>query len=535
MKLWKQVLSGIVCLTMLATGTALSAFADDSSDEWGTGGYIGDLNRDNILSVADIIILQKYLHGQGVLGSEVIAYHADINEDEKINIIDLAMLKQRVINQDYWYWGIDPAESQGGTQPDLEEFISAPIYPQYNSMPSQGTVNVVFFYVDFPDCPYEYEPSLDDLSYYIFGSSESDDPFDTMHSFYERSSKGALNLQGRVFRYTTKENKSAYENYATWDSTYKDKEKLIQECMNAFKDSLDFSQFDADGDNLIDAVVISVPESAGDDYWWCEAGPSNGYAVDGVRVGDVVTGNAEVKEQSHSNFVGSYLHEVGHCMGLPDYYLYHSSDDDEGFHGSAGTELMDTDAHSDFGCFSKLMFGWYKTNQVQVFDPNQGEQQTFVLNNAQTSEGNCLILPYGEWNGNYFSEYMIMEYITPDGNNSDINQNPNFNFFCEVGNGIRIYHVRADMSPSTGTARSFVYDGIGTYHNSTQSDDGIRVLRLANDAEGGNVFQTGDVVNGNISGFHWYDTAGNESIETGYEITVGDLVDGQYTVTVTKK
>ena len=66
---------------MLATGTALSAFADDSSDEWGTGGYIGDLNRDNILSVADIIILQKYLHGQGSFGSEVIVYHADINED----------------------------------------------------------------------------------------------------------------------------------------------------------------------------------------------------------------------------------------------------------------------------------------------------------------------------------------------------------------------------------------------------------------------------------------------------------------------
>ena len=27
----------------------------------------------------------------------------------------------------------------------------------------------------------------------------------------------------------------------------------------------------------------------------------------------------------------------------------------------------------------------------------------------------------------------------------------------------------------------------------------------------------------------------NESVETGYEIKVGDLADGQYTVTVTKK
>ena len=138
------------------------------------------------------------------------------------------MLKQRVLNQDYWYWGIEPAESRrdwyaAGTG---EEFISAPIYPIYNSLPSQGTAKVAIFYVDFPDCKYDYEPSLDDLSYYAFGNSESDDPFDTMHSFYDRASKGAMDLQGTVFRYTTKENKSAYENYATWDGTqYKDKKK----------------------------------------------------------------------------------------------------------------------------------------------------------------------------------------------------------------------------------------------------------------------------------------------------------------------
>ena len=54
-------------------------------------------------------------------------------------------------------------------------------------------------------------------------------------------------------------------------------------------------------------------------------------------------------------------------MGLPDYYLY-NSDDFEGMKGNAGTELMDADAASDFGCFSKLMLGWYQKNQVTVYD-----------------------------------------------------------------------------------------------------------------------------------------------------------------------
>ena len=51
--------------------------------------------------------------------------------------------------------------------------------------------------------------------------------------------------------------------------------------------------------------------------------------------------------------------------------------------GNAGTELMDADAASDFGCFSKLMLGWYQKNQVSVYDSSKGTQ-TFQLQNAQT-------------------------------------------------------------------------------------------------------------------------------------------------------
>ena len=199
MKQWKKAVSSILCLSMMITGTAFSASAEESADEWGTGGYIGDLNRDNKLSVADIIILQKYLHGKGKLGSEVIVYHADINEDSQVNVIDLALLKQRVLNQDYWYWGTEPTRpDDNNEQPQTDDFLSAPIYPIYNSLPSQGTAKVAIFYVDFPDCKYDFEPSEEDLTYYAFGKATNDNPFETMHSFYARGSKGAMDLQGHL-------------------------------------------------------------------------------------------------------------------------------------------------------------------------------------------------------------------------------------------------------------------------------------------------------------------------------------------------
>ena len=67
-----------------------------------------------------------------------------------------------------------------------------------------------------------------------------------------------------------------------------------------------------------------------------------------------------------------------------------------------------------------------------------------------------------------------------------------------------------------------------------EDDDGIRLIRLVNDAEGGEPFTTGQTIDGNISGWHWYADDESESVETGYSVTIGELKDGAYTVTVNK-
>ena len=66
-------------------------------------------------------------------------------------------------------------------------------------------------------------------------------------------------------------------------------------------------------------------------------------------------------------------------------------------------------------------------------------------------------------------------------------------------------------------------------------NDGIRLIRLANEQEGGSVFKTGDVIDGTISGFHWYDFNEQETIDPGVTETVGDLKDGAYTITISNK
>ena len=57
---------------------------------------LGDINSDNSISVADIVILQKYLHSKQKFTKEQ-AQLADINDDGIVNVYDLILLKRKLI------------------------------------------------------------------------------------------------------------------------------------------------------------------------------------------------------------------------------------------------------------------------------------------------------------------------------------------------------------------------------------------------------------------------------------------------------
>ena len=184
----------------------------------------------------------------------------------------------------------------------------------------------------------------------------------------------------------------------------------------------------------------------------------------------------------------------------------------------------DTDAGSDFGAFSKLIEGWYREDQVQIYDASNGTQ-TFTLNNAQTDSGNCIIIPNGRLADDYFSEFFIVEYATKDGNNSGIGTKTAW--WAKSGEGVRIYHI--DAATEYGWNTYFRYASGSEF---TNQDKGRRLIRVIDDVEKDNLYHTGDVINGSISGFRWYDSNGGQTVETGLTITIGELKDGKYAVTI---
>lgn len=472
----------------------------------------GDVNGDGKFNVADVVALQEWLVGKNVDLANRQA--GNFVNDGKLNIFDLCLMKSALLAKD------DPVKQL--------DFIEAPIKEIDSSLPSQGDANLVVFYVDFPDCTYgNSDLTAEQVEKISFGAANENDanyPFESMSAFFDRSSKGAMKLNGKVFRYTTKENRAAYDT---------DKVKLAEECYEAFKDQVNFADFDSDKDGYVDATLFTVPTAAGDTDWWpCSGAFGNpNYVIDGVKVGNIITGNAQIESlDNYSNFVSSYLHEMGHCLGLPDYYLYNSSDS-EGFHGSAGYELMDMDAFSDFSAFTKLMLGWYDKDQVEVFN-TWDSSQTYTISSAQTINGNCVVIPMNDLNGNYASgEYFILEFVDNSGNN-DVSK---LHWWQNTSSGIRIFHVKPEIHDN-GWFKHFKYQNGSEFTDSNgdgkPDDEGIRFVRLVND--GGDAFSTGAVINNSTSGFGWYDSAENESIDPGIEISVGECRDGKYTVTITR-
>ena len=532
----------ILCSAAITFSMSGGIFA---SSDWEHIGYMGDLNRDREITMADLVIMSKHLHGTQPLSNEN-SYHvrnsfigihgadgfqageyfvtADINQDGQVDVFDMIELRKAILNESalyVWEWESEQNLPEGNLE-NYGEFIGAPVQDVNKFLPSQGEAKLLIIYADFEDCKYDYYPSCELIEKIAFGSEDTSSrmyPFESASAFYSRSSKGAMHLSGNAYPYTAKE---SVKNY------YKvpGQKKLLTEALAELDVKVDYHDYDGNNDGYIDTVLLVVPKEAGDETWWPAAVQfsNDTYKYDGLQIGHMITGNCQIQsERDYRDFTSTILHEMGHCMGLPDYYLYDAGDDHDGLHGTAGSEMMD-DSGGDFSCVSKLQLGWYKQNQVIKYEPYEGYED-YYLYNAQSDMGNTLIIPCGEMDDRYHCECIMVEYTTKDGNNSSPP------WYVPMGEGVRIYH--ADMTLyDNGWWVSYKYASGSEFTNDYK---GRRFIRLVNDSEKDNILQTGDSVDLSTEGFGWYDENDEATIDPRIRITVGEMNGDYCTITVENK
>lgn len=327
-------------------------------------------------------------------------------------------------------------------------------FPYKTGMPSKGSPRVLVIAIDFPD--YKSSIPTSTISDRLFGTGDATAaPFDSMASYYKRSSYNALNIQGSVMpRHRAYHSRSYYTDKVG---------TLISEAFNALNWDHDFSIYDNDGDGKIDYFIIywSGPDTGWATFWWSWNSTiyDDSWKIDGKTIGNF-------SWISEDNSVYSYnkidpriaIHETGHAMGLPDYYDYDDNVGPKG--GLGGLDMMDNAWH-DHNAFSKWMLEWITPTIVS----GAGSVLKYQMRPSALYTDAVAIMP-GMSATNPFAEfYMVQNRVRGSKATSNDYYLPN--------DGVLIWHVDARLN---ATSNDFLYNN---------SYSGHKLLKLM-EADGGN-------------------------------------------------
>ncbi len=218
----------------------------------------------------------------------------------------------------------------------------------------QKELKVLVIPVQFTDV--QGKVSVEELDQIFFGEGG-------LSEYFEKESYGALKLTGDVApQWYTLSNTMGYYggNYET------NVGQMIEEAVQVSDATVDYSQYDSDGDGLVDSFFVvhaGEPDEAGGgngDEIWSHYFSIDGEVADGVEVIDYET----VSEESP---LGIIAHEFGHYLGLPD--MYDTVVDDGSSKGTGEWSIMGYGGYMDepgaFDPWSKAYMGWLNEDHYQ--------------------------------------------------------------------------------------------------------------------------------------------------------------------------
>lgn len=327
-------------------------------------------------------------------------------------------------------------------------------------LPSTGTQNILVIPVSLTDyATNATAANLQQIRTTFFGKSE-ETSWESLASYYAKSSYGKLTLTGKVTDWFDCGYSSSQLTKLTGSGTnaeyYDPTWTVLEKAVEWYKKSnSDIAAYDNNKDGILDGVwlVYSAPHFSqtnglSEDLFWAytywdydalELNPSsnNPLAVNycWASYDFASEGYGENGFDAHT-----YIHETGHLLGLDDYYVSNTLANTKNYGPMGGVDMMDYNI-IDHNAYSKFAFGWEEPYLV-----SGGCEITLK---PAASSGESILLPTGDgWNGSAFDEYLLLEYYTPTGLNAKdaLAAYPGNGVQGFEENGVRIYHVDARMA-----------------------------------------------------------------------------------------
>ncbi len=319
--------------------------------------------------------------------------------------------------------------------------------------PSVGEVPFLIVPVVLPG--YENLATAENLSLInkaFFGNS-SDLYFESLHSYYYRSSYGQFDITGVV---------TDYFDLKTYDSSFKSINNITSDspaiiALDALNwastvQGYDLTDFDSDSDGLIDGmwIVYLGPTNSQQTQFWGFSSTTgytgnvvnptvNNYGWVGINFLDdsYASYGSQINYQNKDCDAHVLIHETGHMLGAYDYYTYSYSGYDP-----TGRCLTMSYNSNDQDLYTKMLFGW--VTPYIVYDTSK-----LSIVASQAKKDQLIVIPYegkqytknqnGKVQFNMFDEYIVLEYYTDDDLNS-------YDYDCYQvnhiqGKGIRMLHI----------------------------------------------------------------------------------------------
>lgn len=314
-----------------------------------------------------------------------------------------------------------------------------------NAIPGTGKVKALVIPFEFTDYPFS-ESILTDLNNLFNGNGEESTGYwESLKTYYEKSSYGQLELSFEIADIY----KSGLKAATTTGGGTKSID-LGTAAYNNYKKvkSTKCTEFDSDKDGYADAVyfVYSAPDyskvsSLDNDLFWAFCYWKQNYATPSLTDPDFnafmwasydfMYAQGKSKVDAHT-----FIHESGHLLGSNDYYNYNRSSSQKPL---GDIDMMDHNI-GDHNSYTKMAYGW--TDPIYV----EGNAK-IKIKTAQLYKDNFILINQN-WNKTAFDEYLLLELSTPLGvNKLDSEKNYSSGYprvYWEPG--IKMYHVDARLA-----------------------------------------------------------------------------------------
>lgn len=320
-----------------------------------------------------------------------------------------------------------------------------PVLVDKTFFPCTGSPKALVVLVNFSDTTFAVSDPKKTFEQYLNGEGKPEDygnqenrNYGSVRQYFKDMSNGMFTPQFDLYGPVNLPHPMKYYG-ATEDML-----SLLNDACRLLDETVDFSQYDANGDGMVDLVYViyaGYSASVGDnssDAIWPKSGLVNGNTFDGVKIGRYGVNNElngtptsyKTAPFKRVNGIGLFCHEFSHCMGLPDFYPT-SKDAQVDNQGMEFWSIMDGGEYLDNGhtptaytAWEREAMGWLTVETLTEDVPNlqlipidNGGKAYRVKNDADVSE----------------KEYFMIENIQKLGWNSK-----------QKGTGMIVYHVDYD-------------------------------------------------------------------------------------------